>query len=184
MNFQQHANKIMKVKMMSTSDAELISEFYTTNSYHLRPWEPEREGSYHSVDAWSKRLKEREKEKLKGLAVYFGSYSDTKKEIVATCSLTNIVRGHFQACYMGYAVSVAYEGKGVMTALCEHAINYAFNELNLNRIMANYMLHNDRSETLLKRLGFTKEGIAKKYLKINGRWEDHVLTSLINSTNI
>jgi len=60
-------------------------------------------------------------------------------------------------------------------------IDYMFQSQSLHRIMANYMPHNHRSEKLLKRLGFTKEGIAKSYLKINGSWQDHVLTSLVNA---
>ncbi len=71
-----------------------------------------------------------------------------------------------------------------MRELCRHTISYAFDELRLNRIMANYMPSNHRSDVLLQRLGFSKEGAAKKYLKINGQWEDHVLTSLLNPRNM
>lgn len=70
-----------------------------------------------------------------------------------------------------------------MSKLCLAAIKYAFHELDLNRIMANYMPSNERSGILLRKLGFSEEGLAKKYLKINGRWEDHVLTSLVNPAN-
>jgi ribosomal-protein-alanine N-acetyltransferase len=59
---------------------------------------------------------------------------------------------------------------------------YMFDDLGLHRIMAGYLPHNERSGKLLDRLGFEKEGLARKYLKINGRWEDHLLTSLINDT--
>ena len=58
---------------------------------------------------------------------------------------------------------------------------YVFEETRLHRIMAGYLPHNDRSGNLLQRLGFEREGYARKYLKINGVWEDHILTSLINS---
>jgi ribosomal-protein-alanine N-acetyltransferase len=81
---------------------------------------------------------------------------------------------------MGYAVEKRYQGRGLMKKLCDHAIGYAFSELQLNRIMANYMPCNQRSERLLRRLGFVEEGLARNYLKINERWEDHVLTSLVN----
>ena len=81
---------------------------------------------------------------------------------------------------MGYAISHLYEGKGKMKSLCQYVINYAFNELQLNRIMANYMPNNIRSGSLLNQLGFLKEGYASSYLLINGKWEDHILTSLIN----
>ena len=59
-------------------------------------------------------------------------------------------------------------------------IEFAFSDLCLHRIMANYMPRNKRSAALLERLGFMREGLAKNYLLINGIWEDHVLTSLTN----
>ena len=64
------------------------------------------------------------------------------------------------------------------------AISHTFETLELNRIMANYQPDNHRSEKLLRCLGFEREGLAKKYLKINGQWTDHVLTSLINPAEI
>jgi len=85
---------------------------------------------------------------------------------------------------MGYGVSEEHEGTGAMTKVCKVAINYAFSQLKLNRVMANYMPRNERSGKLLDKLGFCREGLAKKYLKINGRWEDHILTSLINTAEL
>lgn len=60
------------------------------------------------------------------------------------------------------------------------AIQYMFEKQKLHRIMANYMPSNERSARLLRKLGFVIEGHAKKYLLINGQWEDHILTSLTN----
>jgi len=71
-----------------------------------------------------------------------------------------------------------------MKQLCAYVISFAFKELGLNRVMANYMPKNIRSECLLRSLGFEREGFARKYLCINGKWEDHVLTSLINPKNM
>jgi len=68
-----------------------------------------------------------------------------------------------------------------MKKIVSHAIGYAFNEIGLHRIMANHMPDNERSAGLLKSLGFEREGYAKEYLLINGRWEDHVLNVLINN---
>jgi ribosomal-protein-alanine N-acetyltransferase len=61
------------------------------------------------------------------------------------------------------------------------AIDYAFRELNIHRIMANHLLDNERSARLLQRLGFVREGVAKDYLRIDGVWRDHVLNSLTNA---
>ena len=57
-----------------------------------------------------------------------------------------------------------------------------FEDQNLHRIMANSMPVNLRSKKLLARLGFQKEGYAPEYLLINGRWEDHILTALMNQS--
>jgi ribosomal-protein-alanine N-acetyltransferase len=67
-----------------------------------------------------------------------------------------------------------------MKCIVQFAIKYAFEELKLHRIMANHMPAKKRSEAQLQNLGFEREGVAKSYILINGRWEDHVLNSLIN----
>ena len=71
-----------------------------------------------------------------------------------------------------------------MTLALTTALDYMLVELNLHRIMAAYIPTNARSEKLLLSLGFEKEGYAKSYLKIAGRWQDHVLTSLINPRHV
>ncbi|MCG8333854.1 MAG: GNAT family N-acetyltransferase [Proteobacteria bacterium] len=173
----------MKIKLSSVKDALFISEYYLENAEHLEPWEPIREPGYHDISSWKSRLEMRELEQSQGQAAYFLAYADDSSKIVAVCNLTSIVRGPFQACYMGYSVSRQHQGQGIMKMLCQHALDYAFNSLNLNRVMANYIPHNVRSEYLLKSLGFEKEGLAKKYLCINGQWEDHILTAIINPKN-
>ena len=55
-----------------------------------------------------------------------------------------------------------------------------FQELRMHRIMANYLPTNERSGSLLRRLGFKVEGYARDYIYINGAWRDHILTSLVN----
>lgn len=169
----------MHIKLVSRNDAESLSKFHEENREHLVRWEPIREDGYNSISAWRERLIAREKEQEEGRSAYFVACQNDG-EVIALCSLTNIVRGPFQACYMGFAVSRSFQGQGLMRQLCRHTIEFAFNELGLNRIKANYMPCNERSGALLKSLGFEEEGLARKYLKINGNWEDHVLTSLVN----
>ncbi|MGQ9425276.1 GNAT family N-acetyltransferase [Gilvimarinus sp. F26214L] len=172
--------EVMAVKLCSVADAEAITRFYTENEAHLMPWEPGRPPGFHGRRAWAERLRYREQEQREGRGYYFLGVDTRSGAVIATCSLTGVARGPLDACYMGYSVDHRYEGQGYMKQLCLHVIDYAFHKLHLHRIMANYMPHNDRSGGLLKHLGFEKEGYAKQYLRINGRWEDHVLTALIN----
>lgn len=170
----------MRIVLTEHRHAVLLSRFHLDNAEHLRPWSPGVDAEYHSVSSWELRLRLRRLEFEQGLSAHFIGVDEDEREILGVCSLTNIVRGAFQGCHMGYSVAAAWEGKGVMSAIVRHAIDYAFADLRLNRVMAAYMPANARSAALLERLGFEKEGYARRYLKINGQWEDHVLTSLIN----
>lgn len=67
-----------------------------------------------------------------------------------------------------------------MARAVARVVAHAFDALGMHRVMANYVPDNARSARLLERLGFEKEGIAKKYLFIAGEWRDHVLTSRVN----
>jgi ribosomal-protein-alanine N-acetyltransferase len=101
--------------------------------------------------------------------------------MIASFTFANVVRGVFQACHLGYGIARRHEGKGLMYEAIDAGIRYAFGPLDFHRVMANYMPRNDRSGRLLERLGFEKEGYAKRYLKIDGLWEDHVLTAKIRT---
>jgi ribosomal-protein-alanine N-acetyltransferase len=100
--------------------------------------------------------------------------------VIGRLNFTEIVRGPFRACILGYAVDRAYEGRGYMFEGLRAAIAWVFGELRLHRIMANYRPENERSGRLLERLGFVREGYARDYLFIDGAWRDHVLTALTN----
>ena len=173
----------MKVIRTNPSHALILANYYAVNSDHLQPWCPAVPRSHHSVQSWSRRLLLREAEFENGSAVHFIGTDETHSQVIGTCSLSNIVRGVFMACHLGYSCAENHEGQGLMKEIVNHAISYSFNDLRLHRIMANYMPVNDRSAGLLKNLGFQQEGLAKEYLLINGKWEDHVLTSLLNPEN-
>ena len=108
---------------------------------------------------------------------------DDRESLIGDVSLTNIVRGPFQACHLGYRIDAAYEGQSLMSEALRAVIAHALGTLNLHRIMANYVPTNERSARLLGRLGFSVEGYARDYLFLEGRWKDHCLTSLINPSH-
>ncbi|RVU37011.1 GNAT family N-acetyltransferase [Rheinheimera riviphila] len=172
----------MNIRLITKDDARQLADYYSTNAHHFHLSEPIRATDYYSAASLQARLSEYEEQHRLGSAAHFIGLDDGR--VIAHCSLTNIVYGAFRACFIGYGVSKDFEGTGAMRKLCQAAILYAFEELELNRVMANYMPCNTRSGNLLQKLGFAKEGLAKKYLKINGCWEDHVLTSLVNPANL
>lgn len=100
--------------------------------------------------------------------------------MVGTISFSQLSRFPIHTCNVGYSLSEIAVGKGIMTRALKLACDYMFEVQNLHRIQAAYMPRNHRSEAVLKRAGFEKEGYARQYLLINGIWEDHVLNALIN----
>jgi len=168
----------MKISVLQFDHYTLLSQFYIENFEHFKLWSPKFTISDHSVEAWEARIADLMKLQREGRSVYFVGIESG--QIVARSSLTEIVRGAFQACYLGFGVSKSCEGQGKAYQIADHSISYAFKELGLHRIMAGYMPHNNRSATLLKKLGFEIEGFARNYLKIGGKWENSFLTSLTN----
>ena len=166
----------MIYRTLAKSDYAKISAYYIENASHFKPWQPKTELAYHSKDKWQLRIEEQLARQEKGAACYFIALDGDK--VVGNCTLSQISYGAFDACYIGYGVCHSVEGRGIASELVTFALKFAFDKLKLNRVMANYMPHNNRSARLLNKLGFTREGIARNYLKINGRWEDHVLTAL------
>lgn len=117
----------------------------------------------------------------RGLLLVGVDCSDPGGPVLAEVQLSNVVRGVFQACLLGFKVDGACEGTGLMHEALARVIAFAFEEMRLHRIMANYQPANERSAQLLRRLGFVVEGYARDYLFIGGAWRDHVLTALVSA---
>jgi len=159
------------------SDHLAFQRFEERNASSLSPWRSSGPSLDRKIQIaqWQRELEEER-------AVRFALFlkDNLEDEIIGFCNFSQIFRGPFQACYLGYQIDSQYEGKGLMSEAVKEAIQYMFEIENLHRIMANYMPSNKKSARLLNKLGFTIEGEAKNYLLINGRWEDHILTSLTN----
>ena len=157
------------------------SAFNLGNREHLAPWNPLAGPDAFSEEAARASLVRNADERREGRRYDFALFAaDDASTMIGQIALTNVVRGVFQACYVGYGLAANAQGKGYMTEALAAVIRFAFEEVRLHRLMANYMPRNERSAAVLKRLGFVIEGTAKDYLFIAGRWEDHVLTSLTN----
>jgi len=157
------------------SDHLAFQAFEERNSTRLSPWRSTVSDPKTQILKWQSELEENRAIRF---AVFLRENSDG--EIIGFCNFSQIFRGPFQACYLGYQIDAGHEGMGLMSEAVEKGIQYMFEKQNLHRIMANYMPSNKKSARLLNKLGFVIEGEAKKYLLINGQWEDHILTSLTN----
>lgn len=168
----------MTLTLPGPSLAAAVVDYYARNREHLAPWEPERQEGFYDVGHWRRRLASDRIEFREGRSMRLFLMTENGSRVVGNAHFTEIVRGPLQACFLGYGVDSTLEGQGYMSEALRAAIGYAFDELDLHRIMANYRPINERSGRLLRRLGFVVEGYARDYLLIGGEWCDHVLTSL------
>lgn len=169
-----------RITALSVADAALLLDYRLRNRNHLAPSEPARRPEYYTQQAAAERIAQMQAEAEAGTALYLAAIDRASGQLVALCSFTNIVRGPFQACHLGFSVDQAHEGSGLMAEVAGAGINYVFDQLHLHRIMAAHMPRNERSAGLLARLGFEREGYARSYLRINGQWEDMVLMALVD----
>jgi [ribosomal protein S5]-alanine N-acetyltransferase len=164
------------------TDAGRMARYAVENKEHLAPWEMLRDDEFFIESHWYGQIADwrTEFQEDRSLRLILVDRFKPDSDILGHLGFSNIVRGPFQACYLGYSLDYRAEGKGLMFEALTASISYAFTVLKLHRIMANYMPANARSGKLLRRLNFVVEGYARDYLRIAGNWEDHILTSLTN----
>ncbi len=168
------------VRNARLDDAQMISDYFVTNKAFLKPWEPERDEAFYEKFTWAQRLIKLDELHKMELGFYLIIIDLASNQMVGTISFSQLSRFPIHTCNVGYSLSETAVGKGIMTRALKLACEYMFEVQNLHRIQAAYMPRNHRSEAVLKRVGFEKEGYARQYLLINGIWEDHVLNALIN----
>jgi [ribosomal protein S5]-alanine N-acetyltransferase len=162
--------------------AQLVPPFLERNRAHFAPWDPPAPEGIYTADYWAEQIINMHKAFSEGSAVRFWFWAkDNPKRMVGTIGFSQIARGPFCACALGYKIDHEYEGRGFMREALQAAIRYMFDEQKLHRIGANYRPENIRSGRLLAKLGFNIEGFSRNYLFIDGAWRDHILTSITNN---
>ena len=172
----------LTLKPPHTDLTQLVYDYFTRNRLHFEPWSPAHRPEWDTVEYHYNKLKEYEEKVGAGTSLWLFLFEkDNAGKVIGDVHLSNIIRGVFQSCHLGYKLDEHEQGKGYMREALRAVIDYAFNQMKLHRIEANIMPANTRSIQLVKSLGFAEEGLAKKYLKINGHWQDHVHYVLLNS---
>jgi [ribosomal protein S5]-alanine N-acetyltransferase len=170
------------LKAVDDSASGQVLSYVLRNKEFLGPWEIERNEDYYTHAAQQKMLSDDMRKIQNGELFKVWIYTIQQPDrIIGSVALSNIVRGAFQSCHLGYRIDKDECNKGYMAEALRKIIHYGFNELGLHRIEANIMPRNKASMKLIGNLGFYHEGLALKYLKINGVWEDHIHMVLRNT---
>jgi ribosomal-protein-alanine N-acetyltransferase len=169
-----------RIGLATLEEAQMLQRYRVDNRTHLAPWEPERTPGYYTLEACEHSIADSRDAALTDRAYPLLVFDPSRSRVLASFTFSNVMRGVFQAAHLGYGIDHAHENQGLMFEALEAGMGFAFGSLELHRVMANYMPHNRRSERLLGRLGFEREGYARSYLRIAGVWRDHVLTARIH----
>lgn len=145
----------------------------------LEPWEPTWLPDELDRSAWRYRLKRYQEDFARGVAVAFFIFEAKSGKLLGGITLGNIRHGVARSGHIGYWIGEKYAGQGYMVEALGLLAQHAFRTMRLHRIEAACIPGNRRSVRVLEKAGFTREGLLRSYLKINGGWQDHYLYALI-----
>ncbi len=147
----------------------------------LTPWEPIWPSDDLTRTGYRRRLRRYADDLSNDRAYPFLIFRQNTDELIGGVTLANVRRGIVQAGSVGYWVGEPYAGLGYMSMALEVLLPVLFEDLNLHRIEAACIPINAASIRVLEKSGFTREGIAREYLCINGKWQDHLLFGLLRN---
>ena len=173
------------LRVLDEFSADVVLDFHQRNREFFEPWDPIKTPEFFTL-GYQEELLRLELERMKRgemCKVWLCKKADPTL-IIGMVSLNNIIRGAFQSCHLGYKIDQAHQNQGYMTEAVKAIVDFGFQTLALHRIEANIIPINTSSLRVVKKLGFTPEGLAKQYLKINGKWQDHLHMVLLNENMV
>lgn len=177
------AGKGVHLRTPQMADYAAWSVLRDASRTFLQPWEPTWPPDDVSRLAFRKRLKRYVRELEQDQAYPFFVFRQDGV-LVGGVTVSQIRRGVSQACSLGYWMGERHAGAGHMTAAVRALAPFVFETLKLRRMEAACLPHNAASIRLLERTGFSREGYAREYLCIDGRWQDHLLYALLRSDGV
>ena len=160
-------------------DYSAWAELRALSRAHLTPWEPQWTRDELARSNFRRRLRQYNREMRDDQGYAYLIFTEADARLVGGLNLSNVRRGVAQAASIGYWMGAPYAGRGLMTESVRAAVAFAFGALRLNRLEAACLPSNAASQRVLEKVGFAREGRARRYLKINGQWQDHDLFALL-----
>ncbi len=164
------------LRPLTTADFPAYTEVRRRNTEWLVPWEPFRHPGVpdpgRDRDAFATRCTNRERERLAGASYAFGMFVDGR--FCGEMNINNVQRGALQSATIGYWIDRARAGQAYTAEAVVIGLRFAFEELHLHRIEICIVPRNTRSRRVVAKIGLRDEGVAERYVEINGVWEDHI----------
>ena len=164
------------LRPLAANDFRTWSEVRRRNDEWLTVWEPSRPAHQpdpvHDRGAFTARCQQRDRDRGVGSAYQFGLFVD--QQVAGEVNLNNVIRGAMQSGTIGYWIDQRHAGKAYVAEAVVVVLQFAFEQLMLHRVEICIVPRNERSRRVVEKLGIRDEGIAQRYLEINGVWEDHI----------
>ncbi len=168
------------IRPYTLSDAEDLLALEKRNQAFFESTATALPENYFTIEMQRELIEKWEEQAKKDIAYQFGIFKTEGDSLIGSISLFQVLRGPLQRALLGYSLDQEQNGKGYTTEATKLVVEHAFDILNLHRIEAGVMPHNIGSIKVLEKVGFHNEGLAKKSVEINGRWEDHQMFAIIN----
>lgn len=164
------------LRPLTAADFPQWRDLRRRNEDWLTRWEPSRLPGQPDVvedrDAFSSRCSARQRERQLGTGFGFGIFIDGS--FGGEVNVSSVQRGPFQNAYLGYWIDEVLAGNGYIPEAVVVVSRFVFEDLHLHRLQISIVPRNRASRRVVEKLGLREEGIAQRYLEINGAWEDHV----------
>jgi [ribosomal protein S5]-alanine N-acetyltransferase len=173
----------LRLTIPGLGDSRQLLDYALRNQDHMAPWSPPAPPDWNTMDNAERRARQYREQALAGTCFRFWARLRDAPEgdYIGAVTLSQIMFGPRRSCSLGYHVDALHEGRGYVLEAARAVVEFAFRRLLLHRVEATYVPQNERSARVLERLGFVIEGHARGYLFVGGRFQDHVLTGLVNT---
>jgi ribosomal-protein-alanine N-acetyltransferase len=168
------------LRFLQETDVDALVDLHRRNREFFQAYTPKRSEEFYTAEYQRKRIKDSLVLKEEDKQYTFGVFLAATEELVGIVELTEVLRGPLQSCWIGYYLDQEQNGHGYTTEAVRLVVDYAFDVLGLHRIEAGVMPHNIGSIRVLEKAGFYREGLNRKNVKINGKWEDHLHFAIVN----
>ncbi len=169
------AGRRVTLRTLAEADFERWQEVRRRCRDWLLPWEPRARGAPPPAEdraSFVARCTIRDRERQLGTGYGFGIF--VGQHLVGEITLSSIQRGPFQSAYIGYWVDQDWAGQGIVPEAVVVVLAFSFETLRLHRVEIAIIPRNRASRRVVEKLGLRLEGLAERFLEIDGRWEDHV----------
>lgn len=173
-------NESIQVRLVQMDDAAQLLNMETANREFFQQFTGARAETFYTLEGQQGLARQRMERAAQDVGYWFVIVQRETEQIVGLIMLSEVVRDNLQTCWIGYFLDHLHNGKGIMTAAVKMVVDYAFEELQFHRLEAGVMPHNIGSIRVLEKAGFEREGLARKNVKINGVWQDHVTMGIVN----